>query len=79
MSCSKQHVLQVDFGKMIGEMKGSPTLDVRRLTTESSAVQKFQPLATQWKWYWKDQTNKWIIYGGQVSFCLVLNAVHVHS
>ncbi|CAG2245937.1 PARP7S [Mytilus edulis] len=62
---SKQHVLQVDFGKMIGEMKGSPTLDVRRLTTESSAVQKFQPLATQWKWYWKDQTNKWIIYGGQ--------------
>ncbi|CAC5389226.1 PARP7S [Mytilus coruscus] len=32
---------------------------------EFSKQHKFQPLATQWRWYWKDQTNKWIIYGGQ--------------
>ena len=64
---NRKHVLQVNFEKMIGEMKKSAILEIRRLSTESSAVQKFQPLATQWKWYWRDQRNKWIIYGETVN------------
>ena len=64
---SSKHVLQVNFEKMIGEIKQSSILEIRRLSTESSAVQKFQPLATQWKWYWRDQRNKWITYGETVN------------
>ena len=42
--------------------------NVRRLSTESSAVQKFQPLATEYKWYWQDQREQWILYGGEVLY-----------
>ena len=42
--------------------------NVRRLSTESSAVQKFQPLATEYKWYWQDQHERWILYGGEVLY-----------
>ena len=57
--------MNIDFIQMTGKKKGT-IINVRRLSTESSAVQKFQPLATEYKWYWEDQRERWIVYGGQV-------------
>ncbi|VDI14794.1 poly [ADP-ribose] polymerase 7/11/12/13 [Mytilus galloprovincialis] len=61
----KQMRMNIDFIQMTGKKKGT-IINVRRLSTESSAVQKFQPLATEYKWYWEDQRERWIVYGGQV-------------
>lgn len=60
----KQIRMNIDFIQMTGKKKGT-IINIRRLSTESSAVQKFQPLATEYKWYWEDQRERWILYGGQ--------------
>ncbi|XP_048013031.1 uncharacterized protein LOC125246168 isoform X2 [Megalobrama amblycephala] len=36
--------------------------EVRRLSTESSALLPGFVLATSWIWYWKDEYNRWIQY-----------------
>lgn len=38
-------------------------MSLRRLSTPSSEVEKFQPLATVWKWYWNCEDSKWQEYG----------------
>ncbi|NWV88874.1 PAR12 polymerase, partial [Machaerirhynchus nigripectus] len=38
---------------------------VRRLSTPSSVTKPTFLLTTQWIWYWKDNQDKWIEYGGQ--------------
>ncbi|CAG2255619.1 PARP7S [Mytilus edulis] len=60
----KQMRMNIDYIQMTGNKKGT-IINIRRLSTESSAVQKFQPLATEYKWYWEDQRERWIVYGGQ--------------
>jgi hypothetical protein len=35
---------------------------IRRLSTPSSEMEKFQPLATVWKWYWQNDGG-WEEYG----------------
>lgn len=38
-------------------------MSLRRLSTPSSEVEKFQPLATVWKWYWNCEDGNWQEYG----------------
>jgi len=59
--------MNVDFIQMRAQ-KRRTLYNIRRLSTESSAVQKFQPLATEYKWYWQDQHERWILYGGEVLY-----------
>ncbi|XP_017586020.1 PREDICTED: poly [ADP-ribose] polymerase 12, partial [Corvus brachyrhynchos] len=40
---------------------------VRRLSTPSSVTKPTFVLTTQWIWYWKNNQDKWIEYGEQVS------------
>ncbi|KAJ8319960.1 hypothetical protein KUTeg_001547 [Tegillarca granosa] len=47
------------------QFHNKPPFKTRRLSTASSCIEKYQPLATDWKWYWLDEQNKWCQYGEQ--------------
>lgn len=56
---------------------GSFQGELRRLSTESYASCPCDPVATNWKWYWKDNGNVWHMYDKDYSvslyyiFCLI--------
>ena len=39
------------------------TTNIRRLSTEPFATNPGNPMATVWKWYWKDEHGMWLEYG----------------
>ena len=67
---SENMLIRLNFDTMKGEglQNGQIVLqlETRRLSTPSSEKEKFQPLATTWKWYWQDQTGGWCEYGHEV-------------
>lgn len=67
--CRRQGQMIIDFRQMTGRKKGV-LCKIRRIATESTAVQRFQPLATDYRWFWQDQRDKWILYGEKVLTCL---------
>ncbi len=70
LSSASPDVKSVDFTTMT--YGGSP---VRRLSTASSVSKPPHfILTTQWLWYWKDESGKWLEFG-QVSGTCMNNAV----
>ncbi|XP_061196239.1 protein mono-ADP-ribosyltransferase PARP12-like [Saccostrea echinata] len=60
-------VLKLNFDTMEAVLQENNQVVVqmilRRLSTPSSEVEKFQPLATVWKWFWQSEDGNWQEYG----------------
>ena len=66
-TCCSTGVLRLNFDSMEGVLLENNQVVVqmtlRRLSTPSSEVEKFQPLATVWKWFWNSEGATWQEYG----------------
>ena len=66
-TCCSTGVLRLNFDSMEGVLLENNQVVVqmtlRRLSTPSSEVEKFQPLATVWKWFWNSEGQTWKEYG----------------
>ncbi|KAL5013544.1 hypothetical protein ScPMuIL_007814 [Solemya velum] len=69
MDLGRMDVYLVSFDQMKGLKKGKDEISLRRISTVSKAkLAVAHPLSTQWKWFWQDQKNSWVMYGNKAQF-----------